>query len=523
MSAQTQVFYNARLALRDGDPALALKLWLLRNSLAQQSQAGTHDAEFRSVVWAALGNLGLCQDGFAKDSAGLWSLAFHNWLLLTAAKGDPPDARTPFDAFEVARQQRHISLHDVLSTAELRSATFFRTPCLMPTTELKQWPGVDLKDRLVLAPLLRAMLKGSLRTLRRDQLDSVAVIETRIFDLDLAIARLREQRARRDGRNTKQRARRVGLSEVAAREVEERVRTWPADSREAAFLRKALGWTPREWLALSKERRLALYLQAKPLAPKSDPLRMEIIDALMAQRAGAEVEGWIGLLDETQQDALIQGERGARLLELDPSTGFHERSAIALRRGVAFLETGSLRDALRSFAFALSVSADSREGQTALSLSRRWLSYVLSRYETNDEVVATLKALVPKQEYNAVTEDLVWRAAFSADARSFERIVASASRGGSFDNRALKLRPLSQGNAAALVNQLRDAMKDEPFLTMRFVRVLLERLELEEAGVRQANASLLRAVLELLEENSDSPIKSHAAAADELTARTQEF
>ncbi|MBK7865317.1 MAG: hypothetical protein IPJ65_43325 [Archangiaceae bacterium] len=34
-----------------------------------------------------------------------------------------------------------------------------------------------------------------------------------------------------------------------------------------------------------------------------------------------------------------------------------------------------------------------------MSLSRRWLSYVLSRFQTNGEVLGTLRALVPRQDY----------------------------------------------------------------------------------------------------------------------------
>ena len=62
-SDQTVLFYNARLALRDGKPADALRLWLMRNVVANRDQAvGRYDEEFRSVVWASTGALGLCQE-----------------------------------------------------------------------------------------------------------------------------------------------------------------------------------------------------------------------------------------------------------------------------------------------------------------------------------------------------------------------------------------------------------------------------------------------------------------------------
>ena len=63
VSGQTLAFENARLALRDGKPQDALRLWLLRNALESSGTPPTHDSDFRSVVWAALGETGCCADG----------------------------------------------------------------------------------------------------------------------------------------------------------------------------------------------------------------------------------------------------------------------------------------------------------------------------------------------------------------------------------------------------------------------------------------------------------------------------
>ena len=86
LPAQTQVFYNARLALRDGKPENVLRLWLLHNSLRQRGLASPLDAEFRSAVWVALGELGLCPDGFPRDDQGarLWAVALHNEVIAAA-------------------------------------------------------------------------------------------------------------------------------------------------------------------------------------------------------------------------------------------------------------------------------------------------------------------------------------------------------------------------------------------------------------------------------------------------------
>jgi hypothetical protein len=524
---QTLVFYNARLALRDDRPADALKLWLIRNSLANEGARSHHDEDFRSVTWAALGDLGLCQDGFAKDDqggAGLWPLALHNWLIQTLAKGPPPPPRTPFDAFDVGRQQRFFSVHDVLSSSELKSATFVRSFCFAPTVELGHEPWADLTDRLTAGRLLRRLLVMSLKTLVREKVLSVAAVEARIFDLDLALAQLQARRSRRDGVAANQKARNVGVSETGAKEAREAAAAWPKNSAQAAFLRKSLTWTASEWLTLNRQRRLFLFAQARPFADDvnaSQQLVLDIIDALIERKAGDEIESWIGFLDADRHAALTSGERGKRILELDRTSGFRERAAIALQRGVGFLEAGQQQEALRSFAYAMSSAEDSRDSTATLALARRWLSYVLSRYETNDEVISTLKALVPKQEYNSVIEDLVWRAALSADEKSFERVVASAPRGSAFDARIARLRLLARGKAGEMVTGLRDATADEPYLTLRFVRQLLEELEAEDADVRKANAPMLKLVINVLDSLVGAPggNKSQSRSAEELIAR----
>jgi len=534
-SDQTLLFYNARLALREDRPTEVLKLWLVRNALAAEGRVSPHDEDFRSVVWAALGDLGLCQDGYPQDDeggAGLWPLALHNWVALSAARGPAPDQQAPFEAFEVGRQRRFISLNDVLSLPELRSATFFRTSCFLPwrlTATDFRGPAYDLTDRLFVALLLRKLLLSSLETLTADKIESVAPIEARLFDLQLAVANLRARQARREALTLKQRARGLGVSEQGARELQQAATKWPPGSEQALFLQKSLGWKPSAWLALTRPRRLFLFAQAKPLSenpPALEGLILGLVDALTERRQGDELASWLGFLDAADEPArrraVTEGDRGKRLLELGPETGFRERSAIALHRGVAFLERGERQEALRSFAFAMAHAEESREPEVSLALGRRWLSFVLSRYETDAEVIATLKRMVPPQEYNAVIEDLVWKAALRADQASFERVVASARRGGAFDTRAERLRPLSQGKAGELLTLLRDAFEEEPNLTLRFVQSLLERVETEEADVRAANASMLRQLGELVDTfAATAEAKAHARKAEGLGARIQ--
>lgn len=535
-SNQEVVFYNARIALRDGKPHDTLKLWLLRNSLRSRGEKGTHDAEFRSAVWAALGRSGICQDGFAKDDeggAGLWPLALHNWLIRSMLAGPPPDNPPPFDVFEVGRQQRFVSLNDVLSSEELRSVSFFRSSCLQAQIF---WFGkekgsvIDMDDRVEIGLVLEALLEESLETLVRTKVRNVPVVEARLFDLRLALAEMQGQRTRREGRMAALEATNRGVSKVGVEELRRNVEKWPETSMEARFLRRSLTWTPKEWMSLHRARRLDLFAQAEPLGGDREAvakLALGIVDELVEQRSGEELEDWLGfltLIDPVgSRTALTADARGQRLLELEPASGFRGRGTVALHRGVAFLEAGDRLGALRSFAYAMQYAQEARDPEVVRSLSRRWLSYVLSRYETTEEVLAILTALVPRQEYNAVIEGLVFRAAFHADRSSFERLTRSASKGGSFEQRLARLRPLAEGRMGDLITELRGTLADEPHAVIRFLDQLLDQLETEDADVRRANVPLLKHARTLISPlvEDDSGNKGLVRRADALLGRTQ--
>jgi hypothetical protein len=506
---QAQVFFNARLALRDGKPADVLKLWLLRNALVEQGQAPTHDPSFLSALWAALGSLGLCQDGIPTDAkgAGLWPLALHNWALHAAA-GRVNEAPSPFESFDVGAQLRLVSLHDVLSAEELNSVSFFPTDCLRASLATLALDGTvpgNLSDRFEEGLLLRKLLAHSLTTLAREQVQGVTTIEARIFDLDLALAELEQRRSRREGVDVEQQARGVGLSAAGAKALGARVAKWPEDSARARFLRRALTWRADEWLQLKRARREFLFSLARPYSKDPPALRrliLEVVDRLIDRRQGDEVEWWLATLEEVgveSHEVLTSGERGKRLLELDPESGFHERATISLQRGVSALQAGERLEALRAFAFAMGHADESRAASATLGLARRWLSFLLAQYETNDELVATLRALVAKPEFNAIVEGLLWRAALKADAESFERLTRVVHRGGSLDDRVARLRLLAHGDPGALVTGLRDALVDEPSHTLRFCLQLLEHLEAEDATVRLANAPMLRLLVRVLD------------------------
>jgi hypothetical protein len=161
---------------------------------------------------------------------------------------------------------------------------------------------------------------------------------------------------------------------------------------------------------------------------------------------------------------------------------------------VQLLEAGDLQGALRSFAFALDNSNESRDAAAVEALSLRWLSFVAAQFSIDDELLTLLQALTPPLEYAKILEDLVWHAAFHADRTSFDRAVRHQVGRSALVQRIDLLRPLSRGDVARFSKQVERELDESPATTLRFLKQLIERLETEDAGVRSAQAATVRNV-----------------------------
>lgn len=522
----TLVYYNARMALSERRPTEALKLWLLRNALESRTGAlSPHDEDFLSVTWVALGELGLCQDGLRFDSsgAGLWPLALHNWFVRNRRRKQLPARPSPFDAFELGQQQRLISVRDVLSVQELQTVRFFRTTCFRMSDVLVDAGGSmsdDPADAEIALGVLRNLLEKALRTLKKDRVRGAAMIQARLFDVRLRQIEQLEKSLLRAERQLRRRGKVLQLNLGPSVEV---ART----EEMSALLSVTSGWTVDDWLALDSARRLFLYDQVRP-ATEPDAqrqLQLSVIDRLIAQGAGKELGMWIAYAgDEEPAKAQIwSGARGKALLGLERSTGFRERSAIALHRGVDYLGSGALADALRSFAYGLHYASESTYAEQTRRLSLRWLSYVASRFEVTDELVAMLVALVPRADLAHVLEDLLWTAALSADAPSFDRIIRAHRGRGALVRRAARLRPLADGDVGRFLTALRAELTEAPHTSLRFLRRFLQRLQTQDGDVRinhRATLLAMRALLsaKLLEAERRGGVAEKIAKLDDAAA-----
>lgn len=499
----TLVYYNARMALRDERPTKTLELWLLRNALESETGAlSAHDEDFRSAVWVALGALGLCQDGFEPDTAaaGIWPIALHNWFVKNMRRGPAPDRPAPFDAFEIGRQQRFVSLRDVLSVEELRTVRFHRTNCYRMKDVLVHAgleTSADVTKREVQVKVLTVLLEAARWTVSPDVVTGRSTIDARLLDIRLAKVALQERSARRADRRRRRQMKDLGTGTEPPIDV---ART----EEMVALLSVAADWDADDWLALEPGRRLFLYDWVRRAGMADGATRLEIIDRLVDRQAGDELTTWIAFTGTTAaaRAEIWSGARGQRLLALERSTGFRERSSVALRRGVDAVGAGALADALRAFAYALHFAEESVNGEEVRRLSLRWLSFVASRFEVTDELVTMLVEVVPRGDLAKILEDLIWDAALSADRDSFDRTVRAHRGRGALRGRAERLEPLADGDAGRFLTRVRSELVESPHATLRFLRRFLERLEIQDGDVRSNYRRTLLVLGGLLAEQS---------------------
>ena len=534
---QEVIYYNARMALREGEPLEAVKLWLLRNAVSDLTgEVSDHDADFRSVTWAALGDLGICPDGHPLDTdgAGLWPLALHNWVVENMGRRVPKGRPRPFEAFEVDRQQRFVSVGDVLSARELDAVRLFRGRCLRPRLALMnagQPVGADLSDRKIAAWLLEHLLQEARSSLSAEIVRGWAVIDARLFDVHLQITALASREARQQASERARRGRQIGLSSgsLAALQEEAPADTLSSGSEAARILRACVGWPASEWMALSPERRLFLFDRARDHGGDPDAMdriSLGVIDQLIDRGQAGEVGAWIARRAPQERPAAQQviwdGERGQRLLALDPEAGFDERALIALHRGVHHLEQGDLPGSMRSMAYALQHAPESSSFEEIQALSRRWMSYIASQFEITDALLVTLQELLPRQDYAIILEDLIWRAALHADRASFDRGVGNQQGHGALERRAALLRPLADGDIGRFTQAIRSGLAKSPGETLRLLEQLVQRLELEDADVRTSHLTTLSRVRALLIPLADDEEGGRRArTAEALVERSQ--
>lgn len=528
----TLVYYNARMALEDGDPVESVKLWLVRNVLEDRDgTVAAGDGDFHSVVWAATGALGICQDGLPRDEdgAGLWPLALHNHIVRNLGRRDRLPRPKTFSAFGVGRQQRAVALGDVLGWQELETVRFVRGRCARPVVHqvlAGESAFAPPADRAVTTRLLARLLRKSTETLGPD-VRGRSVVEARLFDLELQLLELAQQRREAEARRQAREGQGLGLGRLSLASLVAGQPTTFLSSPSRAVLEDCLTWSAHDWMALSAERRRFVFdAAAEDGAPRAalDTVALSILDALLARGDGREATEWIARVGvpPVADPRVWSGPRGQALLALGPDSGFTERGPVALHRGVHLLETGQTDDALRAFGFALQQAPDSRAAAAVAQLSRRWIAYLAARFSLTDTLLATLETLLPRRDFAVLLEDLLWHAALRADEDSFRRGLVRQPSRGALDRRLVLLAPLASGDSDAFVAGLDRRFAEGESEAMRFLSVFAERLEREDASVRTAlvpTLVALRARAERLRQGQDSGRTARAAEA--FLARTQ--
>jgi hypothetical protein len=522
------IFRNARQAYTESGPTTVLQHWMLNRAIEHRdNRISPFAAPFQSLLWASMGMSATCVDNIPDDtsSAGIWPIAMHNWLVRSLHQKNAREGVTPFSAFEVGEQQRFVSFDDVLSRDELLRTSYYFAGCSAAPIALQRAgfskAPLDPGDRKTTARVLRYFLRKAKDTHRPEMVRGTKLLDARIFDINLFLTEM----ARREKRSEKALPEKRP-SEKEVIEEQERAR------EENATVSGTAQWTTDDWLRLTPERRLFLFTEAQKRG--SDPARMEgqilkIIDKLIEDRRGGEILDWISLLNaekDIKKHSLIwKDERGSRLLGLAVDSGFTERATIALYRGNHFLEQGNSKEALRSFALAAKYATESPNAEILAALARRRISFLVGTYETDAEVLSTLRALLPREDLPQILEDLGWRAAFRHDFRSFEHSMIDYGRAHSASRlRMTHLTSLAQGKVGQFQQEVAILLANEPYTALRFLRVFTERLEAEDQAQRLKMVPTMRCFQKILAEmtyakSAKNTGQRQSRAAAELLAR----
>ncbi|MEY3901533.1 MAG: hypothetical protein RL189_839, partial [Pseudomonadota bacterium] len=348
----------------------ALKVWFLKNTLSSvRGTPSLQESALASAAWLAMARLRACPEDMPQDAHGLWRVALHNMILSSLFREQPAPPASPFAAFSNGRQQRKISARDVLSAEELNGVKFTEGGCSVISSLRLQ--GMDYFNYLFddspptrpqAAMLMIDVLHKASSELRDVQ--GLPVLQARIFDLHLFL---------------------IGRSEMT--EETEKI------------LSDAAQWKVADWMALPASRRLFLFKKVFDRSSEKFTDRrkiLPIIDVLLDQSAGSDLNSWIGLYSVDASPAelreLWSGERGGRLLSLDKQSGFFGRPAIALRRGLSALESGDIHSALKNLGLAINYSGQEEgDDSVASQLAKRWISYISGTWKVTPELVAVLK------------------------------------------------------------------------------------------------------------------------------------
>ena len=535
--AQRLVFWNARNQLREQNPSDVIRLWILHNSLAANGLVSTpeEEAHFRSALWVALGDMGYCPDGLAvdEDAAGIWTLAMFNWMLRAYGKDDDVETYEYWNTFEAGIVSRPVSLFDVLDAEEIRTFYPHREKCYAELTtmlRLKMSPFRYPNERYLLGEYLRHLLLHALKKLNPTDVEGISLLQVRLFDLNAEMVRMVKRRMQQNDDAVASILRQAGFGEAQIDRYRLRQGQRLKEKEESELWRRALGWPVREWMNLSPKRRISLFRDLDHDAfdeGKRDELLMGILDALIEKGLGRELQGWMGFAaqegrKERFEKRLFDGERGKKMLALTKDGGFVEHSVVALYRGIYEVQRGEKLAALRSFAFAINASSSSVLSSEVHAISLRWFSFILSRYETTDDVLEIVRSFISKEDARSITNILLWRAALHRDEVSFRRILAAAAKTSRLNRLVKDLEGLIGENNESIIS-LGDA-PDSPGPTrrkVRFVQEYIDRLSLEPVDVRAKHTQLLESLRDSLQEKAEGSRSGTKKAALRVAQEVQ--
>lgn len=450
------------------------------------------------MLWAAAGQAGVCPSGFPTDddAAGLWGLGLHNYLLRANRMRPAPDDGffAGLSSFERGQQALRFTSFSRPSRSGLAHLKMIRTGC--QSDELLPVPFSVLSElagrsrRKAIAESLFTILTSAREAVRVDWVSGLGILDARLLDLWTWI-----QEEREDGEESTP-------SKQGFEQLSERVLMLPV----------------ADWAQLVPDRALRIYDAAE--GKLSPDRQKEVLFALLAKaierQDGLFAERVLGRFDgprEALRQEVQEPEWLSQFANLDTADRFSGRAFFHFRRGLIFEQTGNAEGALRSFAFALQTAGDSNVLQeTVTRQSLQWVSYILSRYEADQNVLRVLRQVLPREHYQPVWTELVWAALFQLDRKTFELLMANRSGRGRVSADLRKFTPYVSGRSTEFWREIRRLFRSQSGQAVRLAAAYVTALERQSYDVRLKHREALRQFRSLLEEWGDANGSRRAAS-----------
>ena len=363
--------YNARLAARQGDTALAdgLKLTFLYQRLRSDQKTSDWDADVLSLRWFLADQLDLCSRDLIQDGAGIHHLVRHNALVAGRGRMGRRLSKS-----QVGRLKRHVFFDSFLADGEIENLALASGGC-------PRVAGQRRPSDVVQAKSLRALLARFVDEGPGNQIRGMELARNRIKLIDLYLLR-------------------------QGHSADSQIRVLDYVERPAAF-----------WVSMPSNNQwiIAGEIQKRVSAEDFIAFVANTVDGLLAAGHVKVAQDWLGLLPEPARRRIWDGSLGDRFLRMDPTLS---TSYVALHRAIAHLDKGALTVGLNYLGTALKHQASSYRPQEIADVAAEVLKQYGERFRFDRRLLRVMDRFLSKHQRSSVLYHLVWVSYLLGDRQS---------------------------------------------------------------------------------------------------------